>query len=78
MISKYTLDRIDDGHYVFLERPNEVNQLLIPFRDVSLELTEGDIVEIDDDGNITVLKEDTEITLNMVNELLTKLKNKPL
>lgn len=78
MMNKYTLDRIDDNHYVFLEHPNEVNQLLIPIRDVSLELTEGDIVEIDVDGNITVLKEETEITLNMVNDLLTKLKNKPL
>lgn len=75
-MKKYTLDRIDDEMYVFLEHPDEVNQLLIPIDETDVVVKEGDIVEIDSDKNITVLKEETEITLEKVNEFLERLKNK--
>lgn len=73
---KYTLDRIDDGFYVFLEFDNEENQLLIPIGEVTVSLKEGDIVGIDSDNNIKVLNEETQITLEKVNDLLERLKNK--
>ena len=74
--NKYTLDRIEEGQYVFLEYPDEVNQLLISVSDVNESIKEGDIVEIYPDGKIIVLKEETEITHEKVNALLEKLKNK--
>lgn len=79
MTKKYTLDQITDGQYVFLERPAEVNQLLIPKIEITGKLLEGDIVsihEIDGVYKIDVLKEDTETTRSKVNDLLEKLKNK--
>ncbi|PIC65316.1 hypothetical protein CSV79_01455 [Sporosarcina sp. P13] len=76
MSKKYTLDRVEEGQYVFLEYPDEVNQLLISNSDITESITEGDIVEIYLDGKIVVLKEETEITREKVNDLLEKLKNK--
>ncbi|MEV9639445.1 DUF3006 domain-containing protein [Mammaliicoccus sciuri] len=75
-MKKYTLDRIEEGQYVFLEYPDEVNQLLLSASKVTESIKEGDIVEIYPDGKIIVLKEETEITHEKVNDLLEKLKNK--
>jgi hypothetical protein len=43
---KYTLDRIEDGQYVFFEHPDEENQLLIPANEITGGVVEGDIVVI--------------------------------
>lgn len=79
MSKKYTLDQITDGQYVFLEYPEEVNQLIIPEGEITKKLSEGDIVNIaksDSRYEINVLKEETKITKEKVSSLLEKLKNK--
>ena len=43
---QYTLDRIDNGFYVFLLHSNEEEELLILASKVSVILFEGDIVGI--------------------------------
>lgn len=76
---KYTLDRIEEGQYVFLEHPEEVNQLLIPGNEIAGGIVEGDIVLIsrsESGYEIERLIEETEITRDKVNSLLEKLKNK--
>ncbi|MGG0667689.1 DUF3006 domain-containing protein [Lederbergia citrisecunda] len=78
-MKKYTLDRIENDMYVFLERPDEIETMLIPRRDCPEELLEGDIVEIEsvrDGYTINVLKEETKITRDKVRTLLDKLKKK--
>ena len=70
---KYTLDRIEDGKYVFLEYPNEENQLLIPKNEVQAEVTEGDIVLISNEDSvyaIAILDEETEDMRDKVSSLL--------
>lgn len=39
---QYTLDRIDDGFYVFLLHSKEDEALLIPAIRISVKLSEGD------------------------------------
>lgn len=79
MMKKYTLDQISDGQYVFLERENEENQLLIPAADINVIIAEGDVVLISQSESgyeIEVLTEETEIMHEKVSDLLEKLKNK--
>lgn len=76
---RYTLDKIEDGHYVFLERFNEENQLIIPENKVTVEISEGSIVLISSAGlgyEIEPLIEETEDMKEKVTSLLEKLKNK--
>ncbi|BAQ11277.1 hypothetical protein OXB_2806 [Bacillus sp. OxB-1] len=76
---KYTLDRIEEGQYVFLEHPDEENQLIIPFNEINAEISEGDIVlisQLDAGYEIELIIGETEITRDKVNSLLEKLKNK--
>jgi len=76
---KYTLDRIEDGKYVFLEYPNEEDHLLIQKNEVPVEVTEGDIVlisKVDSVYEFEVLIEETEDMRDKVSNLLEKLKNK--
>lgn len=76
---KYTLDQIVGNQYVFLEHPNEGNQLHIPITEVSIRLVEGDIVTIDTKSTgytIELLKGETESMRNKVESLLEKLQNK--
>lgn len=75
-MKKYTLDRIEDNVYVFLLKEDESQQLLIPENEINITLKEGDIVKVDGDGVIKVLEEETKITLEKVNDLIEKLKNK--
>lgn len=75
-MKKYTLDRIEDNVYVFLLREDESQQLLIPENEINITLKEGDIVNVDGDGYIEILKEETKITREKVNDLIEKLKNK--
>lgn len=79
MMKRYTLDRLDDGFYVFLEKGNEEQQLLIPKEEVSIPLTAGDIVNIQQNETgyqISVLKEETADRKQQVMNLIEKLKNK--
>lgn len=79
MMKRYTLDRLDDGFYVFLEKGNEEQQLLIPKEKVFIALTAGDIVDIQqhkDGYQISVLKEETADRKQQVMDLIEKLKNK--
>lgn len=79
MMKRYTLDRLDDGFYVFLEKGNEEQQLLIPKEEVSTALTAGDIVGIQQNETgyqISVLKEETADRKQQVMDLIEKLKNK--
>ena len=76
---KYTLDRIEDGQYVFLEYPNEENKLLIPKNEVRAEVTEGDIVLISNEDSvyaIVILDAETEGMRDKVSSLLEKLNEK--
>jgi len=76
---KYTLDKIEDGQYVFLEYQNEENLLLIPAAEINVEIVEGSIVlisEVDSVYEIKVLIEETEDMRDKVSNLLEKLKNK--
>ena len=77
--TKYTLDRIDDGFYVFLQHSNEEEKLLIPVSKVSVNLSEGDIVcinKVESNYVIEALEKETEIMKDKVSSLLEKLKNK--
>lgn len=79
MTNKYTLDRIDDGYYVFLKRNDESHQLIIPLEEVDVKVNEGDIVEIETNYTgyqFNVLKEETSDMKEKVSNLLEKLKNK--
>ena len=76
---KYTLDKIEDGQYVFLEHENEENQLLIPATEINVEIAEGSIVlisKVDSNYKFEVLIEETEDMRDKVSSLLEKLKNK--
>ncbi len=44
--NNYTLDRFEAGYAIFLKRPAETEQLIIPRLDIDVEVREGDIVEI--------------------------------
>ncbi|MFS0575776.1 DUF3006 family protein [Sporosarcina sp. 179-K 3D1 HS] len=76
---KYTLDRVEDGFYVFLLRSDESEELLIPKSSVSVVLSEGDIVHIrktDNRYDIEPLKDETIEMKSKVTDLLEKLSNK--
>ena len=76
---KYTLDRIEEDMYVFLESPEEMNQLVLPTTTFDVTVEEGDIVYITFDGikyHLEVLKEETLEKRKKVSALLEKLKNK--
>lgn len=77
--AKYTLDRIEEGQYVFLEHSNEENQLLIPATEINVEIVEGNIVLISSSESgyeFEVLIEETQDMKEKVSSLLEKLKNK--
>ena len=76
---KYTLDRIENDLFVFVEKGNEGNQIEILKDYVPLGIVEGDIIEIENDNglyNFKQLNEEKEIRKNDVQSLIDKLKNK--
>lgn len=76
---RYTLDRIEDGFYVFLYYDNEQRELVIPVSELSVTLTEGDVVElyiIEGHYKVRILQEETEDLKKKVADLLEKLKSK--
>ena len=76
--NKYTLDRFEGSYAVFLKRPEETEQLLIHRSDIQVAVKQGDIVQIDDNGEsytIEVLEDETKAAQERVNELLARLRN---
>lgn len=76
---KYTLERIENDLFVFVEKGNEGNQIEISKDYVPLGIVEGDIIEIENDNglyNFKQLNEEIEIRKNDVQSLIDKLKNK--
>ena len=76
---RYTLDRIEDGFYVFLLSDDERQELVIAVAEISAELAEGDIVELrKTEGvyEVRVLQQETDDMKKKVTDLLEKLKNK--
>lgn len=76
---KYTLDRIEEGQYVFLEHPKEENQLLIPTTEINTEIAEGSIVLIrnaESGYEVELLIKETEDMQVKVRSLLEKLNSK--
>ncbi|MBD8037063.1 DUF3006 family protein [Solibacillus sp. A46] len=76
---KYTLDRIENDLYVFVEKGNEENQVEISNKFVPDGILEGDIVEIkleDELYTLTKLDNEKEIRKSDVQSLIDKLKNK--
>ena len=79
MKKKYTLDRIEDGYYVFLPYPEEEDELIISTKKVTPEVNEGDIVYLIDKEDhfiAEVQQAETEGVKEEVKSLLEKLKNK--
>lgn len=75
--NKYTLDRFEGDYAIFLKRPEEVEQLLIHKTEIQVQVKDGDIVQINDDGEdytIQVLSEDTSKKGSMIENLLNELK----
>ncbi|MER2171270.1 MAG: DUF3006 family protein [Psychrobacillus psychrodurans] len=76
---RYTLDRIENDLYVFVEKGNEGNQVEISKVLVPIGIIEGNIVDIDkQNGSYIVkqVKEEKEIRKSDVQNLIDKLKNK--
>ena len=76
---KYTLDRVENDLYIFVEKGNEGNQLVILKEFVPAGIIEGDIVEItivDDIYTFTKMDTEKEIRKKDVQSLIDKLKNK--
>lgn len=75
--NKYTLDRFEGDYAVFLKRPDETEQLLIPRNAIQVTVKEGDIVQIDDNGDsykIEVLEAATKAAQDRINDLLARLR----
>lgn len=78
-MTKYTLDRVENEQYVFLEKGNESNEVIIAKEFVPFDITEGDIVKVgeNEEGYIfEKLEEEKQIRKDDVQSLIDKLKNK--
>lgn len=76
---KYTLDRIENNLYVFVEKGNEINELILPADEVILKIEVGEIVNVISDENgysFELLKEETKTRKEDAQSLIDKLKNK--
>lgn len=76
---KYTLDRIENDLYVFVEKGNENNELVLLADEILLKIEIGDIVNIITDGNgysFELFKEETKARKEDVQGLIEKLKKK--
>lgn len=77
--NSYTLDRFEGDYAIFLKRPDEVSQLLIPRTELDLSLKQGAVVSIEDTGHkyiVRKLNAETVQAENRVNNLLAKLQQK--
>ncbi|MED4554192.1 DUF3006 domain-containing protein [Lysinibacillus capsici] len=79
ILSKYTLDRIEDGYAVFLKFPAEEEQLIISQSAMNKPVQVGDRVQIEEkDGiyHIEILKEETQQKRADLQSLMNRLRNK--
>ncbi|MED3801363.1 DUF3006 domain-containing protein [Lysinibacillus xylanilyticus] len=78
-LTKYTLDRIEDGYAVFLKYPEEEEQLIILQSAINKPVQVGNrvlIEEIDDFYQIEILKEETEQKKAEIQSLMDRLRKK--
>lgn len=78
-LSKYTLDRIENGYAVFLKFPAEEEQLIISQSAMNKPVQVGDRVQIEEkDGiyHIEILKEETQQKRADLQSLMNRLRNK--
>nr|WP_237497367.1 MULTISPECIES: DUF3006 domain-containing protein [Lysinibacillus] len=78
-MSKYTLDRIEDGYAVFLKFPAEEEQLIISQSAMNKPVQVGDRVQIEEkDGiyHIEILQEETLQKRADLQSLMNRLRNK--
>ncbi|UUV23756.1 MULTISPECIES: DUF3006 domain-containing protein [Lysinibacillus] len=78
-LSKYTLDRIEDGYAVFLKFPAEEEQLIISQSAMNKPVQVGDRVQIEEkDGiyHIEILQEETLQKRADLYSLMNRLRNK--
>lgn len=78
-LSKYTLDRIEDGYAVFLKFPAEEEQLIISQSAMNTPVQVGDRVQIEEkDGiyHIEILQEETLQKRADLQSLMNRLRNK--
>lgn len=76
---KYTLDRIENDLYVFVEKGNEEIQIVIDGELIPFDIFEGEIVEIVIENDVYTFKKldaEKEIRKDDVQSLINKLKNK--
>ncbi len=77
--NNYTLDRFEGDYAIFLKQPEETDQLLIHRSDIDIQIEEGDIVQIFDNGERYEFKLLEDVTLDKkvsMKNLIEKLKNK--
>ncbi|MEX3746403.1 DUF3006 domain-containing protein [Lysinibacillus xylanilyticus] len=78
-LTKYTLDRIEDGYAVFLKYPEEEEQIIILQSAMNKPIQVGDRVQIEEtDGiyHIEILKEETEQKKAEIRSLMDRLRRK--
>jgi len=78
-LTKYTLDRIEDGYAVFLKYPEEEEQIIILQSAMNKPVQVGDRVQIEEtDGiyYIEILKEETEQKKAEIRRLMDRLRRK--
>nr|WP_284705889.1 DUF3006 domain-containing protein [Lysinibacillus sp. OL1_EC] len=78
-MSKYTLDRIENGYAVFLKFPAEEEQLIISQSAMNKPVQVGDRVQIEEkDGiyYIEILQEETQQKRADIQSLMNRLRNK--
>lgn len=76
---RYTLDRIENNLYIFVEKGNEINELIIPADEVIIKFEVGEIVNVISGENgysFEQLEEETKTRKEDVQNLINKLKNK--
>lgn len=77
--NKYTLDRFEGEYAVFLKRPDEIEQLLIHRFEIGIELEQGDLVEITNEGHeykVQVLQEEKQQAEDRIKALRERLNKK--
>lgn len=82
-MTKYTIDRMEDGYYVLLDREDEEQEWLLPVTAVIGDVEEGDIVSVtvrETEENrtyeLTRHEEERKAQEDYVRQLLEKLQKK--